>query len=710
MDGAGGVRRSPPASVRRARLGRRLRHRAERLGMRVDPRALTPAEGVRAALAVAPFLIARQALDIKLLGMSALAAFLTCLCDTGGPVNERVRPTLSYAIAGAVLVAAMGLARDAGAVAAVLAGGAVLFGCAMLRIYGQAGQTVGNLLGVAAVLALDHPLDPTAAAATCGAFLAGGLWASLLTLGLWRLHPHHPARRALSACYYALGSLTGDIVALATEGRSDPQRWSAHAREYRHETRERIETARQNLLGAVRWLGPGSVRAAQGLIRLEVAEQVFGHIVALSDMLEQDAGRPDRAAAFEAALHGMRRLRLLLRVLARAITTDRLERTRLIGQLIDGMDAQAAALPPGEPVRAALTAITERMRIAVTVSTAATAQPGVDAAGRPPPLLPRVLTTLRANLTWDSLPLRHALRVVVLGVPALGVTMIWYGPYVHWLTITLLVTLQPYYAQTFTRALERVGGTVLGGLFAAAIGLVFTTPTALTAGTIVFLLGAMSVRYVSFALFIAVLTPMIVLLSESSTPEHSELVVAAMRGGFTLLGGAIALAGCFLLWPAWEPARLAVELRTAITAHGAYAEAVLSWLLGEMPESELPARRRAAGLASNNVEASLSRALLEPARLDRRRLERAMLIDAALRRFSGRLSVLQLSAGQADQAAGLPAETLRAWRGWLVRSAEALAAGPPVVLDPRPPIDPSRPEADGLARMARQVELMAAAV
>ena len=708
MDGADGGGPSPSAPARRPPLGRRLLRIAERIGMRIDPRALTPTEGVRAALAVGPFLIARQALDIRLLGMSALAAFLTCLCDTGGPVNERVRPTLTYALAGTLLVAAMGLARDLGPVAAVTAGGVVLFGCAMMRIYGQAGQTVGNLLGVAAVLALDHPLDPAAAAATGGAFLAGGLWASLLTLGLWRLHPHQPARRALGACYHALSALVGDMTSVLTED-GDARRWARHAREYRRITRERIETARDNLLGAVRWLGPGSVRAAQGLIRLEVAEQVFGHIIALSDLLEPEGERPDRAQARLAALHGLRRLRLLLRVLARAITTDRLGHTRLIDQLLAGMDAQAATLPPDDPVGAALTAITERMRIAVTVTAPATARPGVDAAGRPPPLLPRLVTTLRANLTRDSLPLRHALRVVVLGVPALAVTMIWYGPYVHWLTITLLVTLQPYYAQTFTRALERVGGTVLGGLFAAAIGLLFTTPTALTTGTIVFLLGAMAVRYVSFALFIAVLTPMIVLLSESGLPGHSELMVAALRGGFTLLGGVIALAGCFLLWPAWDTTRLTAELRTAITAHGTYAAAVLSWLLGELPGTELPAMRRAAGLATNNVEASLSRALLEPARLDRRKLERAMLIDAALRRFAGRLSVLQLAGAQAGPATLLPAETLRAWREWLSRSAAALAAGPPVRLDARPAIDASLPGADGLARMARQLELMAAA-
>jgi uncharacterized membrane protein YccC len=675
--------------------------RLERFGIAFDPRAISPAEGVRAALAVTPFLAAKLYWPTPLLSLAALAAFLTCLCDTGGPVNERVRPTLAYAVSGSVLVALMGLLRGTGTLPAVAGGGFVLFACALLRIFGQTPQTIGNLLGVVAVLALDRPLPLAEALPVALCFLAGGVWASLLTLGLWRLHPHMPARRALASCYRALALLVGDLAGLLGTAPAAADAWSAHARRHRRAVRERIEVARANLLGAVRWLGPGSVRAAQGLIRLEVAEQVFARLIALSDLLEQDPPAETRLVATRV----LRRLRLMLRILSRAIITDRLGAVRLVEQVLHGMDDQAAALAAGDPVRATLGDITERMRMAVNLSAAATLQPGVGPAGERPKLLRRLWTILRANLNRNSLPLRHALRVVALTAPALALTVIWYGQYEHWLTITLLVTLQPYYAQTFTRALERVGGTVLGGLVAAALSLVFTTPLAMTIGTVVFLLGAMSIRYVGYGLFIAVLTPMIVLLAENTEPGRSELVVAAMRGSFTVLGGAIALAGVFLLWPSWEPQRLAEELRRAIAAHGAYADAVLARLLREPDAPDLDAARRAAGLASNNVEASLSRALLEPSRLDRRPLEAAMLVDAALRRMAGRLAVLALSDGRA-----LPAPSLRAWRGWIAQAVGALAAGAPARLPPRPDLESAHPAADSLLRIARQLELMAGAL
>ena len=57
---------------------------------------------------------------------------------------------------------------------------------------------VGNLLGVAVMLGVDHAasarMSPLARA---GVFLAGGLWSALLTLVIWRTHPHRRRARAV---------------------------------------------------------------------------------------------------------------------------------------------------------------------------------------------------------------------------------------------------------------------------------------------------------------------------------------------------------------------------------------------------------------------------------------------------------------------------------------------------------------------------------
>ncbi len=100
----------------------------------------------------------------------------------------------------------------------------------------------------------------------------------------------------------------------------------------------------------------------------------------------------------------------------------------------------------------------------------------------------------------------------------------------------------------------------------------------------------------------------------------------------------------------------------AITAHAAFAEAELGRAAGRGAAAAVDRARRAAGVASNNLETTLSRALHEPRRSQRGSLQSAMVVDAALRRMAGRLSALQLDPHHAD---GIAPEALRGWREWI---------------------------------------------
>ena len=298
----------------------------------------------------------------------------------------------------------------------------------------------------------------------------------------------------------------------------------------------------------------------------------------------------------------------------------------------------------GIPALAAVTdAIVERLRVAVTLTAPSGWTPG--ALPDTPPagtLRQRVLGPLQGNLTWQSAAFRHGLRTAVVAGPALALTLSLPGHYQHWLTITLILTMQPFYALTWQRALERIGGTVLGGVLAAGIALLCTSPLQIAAALFPLAVAAFTVRAVNFGAFMALLTPLVVLLTEFSRPGSGEWLIAFYRAGYTAAGGLLAVAGCLILWPSWEPDRLRRELEAAIAAHASFAEAEMNVLLGEGDAEAVEQARRAAGVASNNLETSLSRALNEPRRNQREALQSAMVIDAALRRMAGRLSALQL--------------------------------------------------------------------
>ena len=139
----------------------------------------------------------------------------------------------------------------------------------------------------------------------------------------------------------------------------------------------------------------------------------------------------------------------------------------------------------------------------------------------------------------------------------------------------------------------------------------------------------------------------------------------------------------------WKPAS-----PTAIRAHIAYVHAVFAALLEEQPAPAAP--RRAAGLASNNLEAALSRALLEPHRRQDRGHPRGAVVDAALRRMAGRLSVLSLDRPD------IPDADRPLWEAWQLWLEDCLSNN----RRPRPAL-PSGPGAETLGELARQAELIA---
>ena len=234
----------------------------------------------------------------------------------------------------------------------------------------------------------------------------------------------------------------------------------------------------------------------------------------------------------------------------------------------------------------------------------------------------------------------------------------------------LVMTMQPDVALTYARAFERIAGTILGGVM-AALATVCTTPLAITMALFPLGVIALSLRRVSFGLFITRLTPLVVLQSELGHPDESEVTIAAMRPLYALIGGSLAVAASLVLWPSREPDRVARDLRVAFLTHGACAAAEIDALRGRATDANVVAARRAAGVASNNLEATLQRALLEPGG-GAEVLGATLTIDAALRCMAGRITALHLAESERHD----PAPFL-AWADWITPVAAKLAGAIP---------------------------------
>jgi uncharacterized membrane protein YccC len=664
---------------------------------RIDLQMLSLKEGARAALSVAVIIAANAYFDWPPLFVAALAALNTCMCDPGGPIRRRFPALLAFTLLGALVMAGAGLARGGGIAVALPLGVFGIFCASFARIYGQTPQLLGTILGVMLVLALDRPLPDIAQAATAAAaFIGGGLWAIVLTLVIWRIYPDRPAQRATAAAYRALAVMAEGLRSLPDASAADEAAWTRFAQTHTAAVRAAVETARAATLELQRARGGPGNWLRRAAIRLEAAEQLLGTLSALASVLEH-ADAPQHAAA--AGL--LRRLQPALAALAEAIAGEGTAAILPLDQSIAAIVAEVQALPERDPVRVLGRRIAERLRVAQTLSVPANYLPGAGLDGTPPALRQRLLMPLAANLDWRSPALRHAARVAALAAPALAFTMLWFTPYDHWLTITIVMTTQPYFGLSYARVLQRIAGTIAGGLVATLVGLVCTTPAALAVAMFPLATITLAGRALSYGLFITWLTPLVVLLVDINQPGSSEWLVAGIRCLFTIAGGAVIVAGCFLLWPDFAPRQLAVEMRGAIAAVGRYAASVLSYLAGEAPAEAAGPGRREAGIALNSLETTISRTLLEPVARQPSLLRSASLVDAALRRCTGRLTAMTLDPAVPQQ---LPRSAWQAWRDWMSQSCAALAAG-----DPRLPPWPG-PSVESVARIARQFELMAGAL
>lgn len=659
-----------------------------RLPVALDPRGLRLGEGVRAGFAFGVIILIDAFVHWPPLLSMALAANLACFCDNGGPMRVRLRALTAFSLLGGLLWGGLGLMRPLGLPVVVPVACAVIFACAYARVWSVQAQSAGSVLVVVLCIALDRPLDLEEAAITALMFAAGGLWTTFLALVIWRLHPYRPAHRAVAEVWRGIARLSGDLERLLALPDPDAAAFDGHARAHRRGVRAGIETARTMILDLARSRERISDRTAQALLRLESAEQIFSALIAVTELIDSrpDVERRNLTKRF------LRRLRPLLVAIARAIRDDvSLDLARLepaIGRADEGLSA--------DPTLARLAeGIVGRVRIGAKLSTPQGYRPGGTLAeGGSLERRTRFLGPLRQNFTFASPNLRHAVRASVVAAPALAATLSYAGAFTHWLVMTVVLTMQPFYAATWQRALERIGGTVAGGLVGAVLAAYATTPLGQAGMILVLSVVGFAARQISYGFFVACLTPLVILLIELLEPGHSSWEIVGMRAGFTVLGGLIAVASCLLLWPVWEPDQVRRELRRALGAHADFAETLLLAKPGPAREAAIPMRNRATGLALNDLEAALSRALQQPRAGHHPEVEAAMVADATLRRIGARLTVLR----HALEVASVEAEV---WRVWIVESLRALGE------DRLLPGRPGRERDPSLARLVAQVDLLA---
>ena len=600
----------------------RIARRLERLAVAVTPEHIGVLEGVRAASAVAVVVAAGFWLHGPGLSWAAFGAFWTCLADAGGPCRSRLRAMGGFAIAGAI---AAWIASTAAGASPALAGAMLLpliFIPSLSGTYGAAAAQVGLLVTVVPVVAIAYPHDARSAAELTGLFFLGCLWAIVLCLVLWRIHPHAPVRRAIGSVLVRLSDMTSDLLARDRAGKhAGGSAWSDLNAEHRRSLRAALERAR-SLANALEIGRSGYMR------EIELADRIFAGLISVGHELEDGANTVPSAAE-------IKRLRQLAHVL-RDMAEQAAHRVPHVARLSpEWADTQAEPAAQettmGRAIDGAATAVTE-LRDALE-------HRAIDIQASPESERPGAIRLIKPV---PAATLRHAARVTIGVAVAYAIAVPMHLDFSYWATMATVVVLQPGATTTWPRSLERMAGSIAGGLLAAAILAAQPAPWVLL--LLIFpLAGAtIALRAVNYTAYVFFLTPLFILVIDVLQPAAGLPLARAIDN---VIGSLVGIATSALLWPDQGARAAGLMLAAAVKANLSFAAAVVA---GRDISPELERLRRKAGLASTAAEIMRHRMLLEG---QQRRAHLAEMggILSALRRLAGAATARTLASRSADE-------------------------------------------------------------
>jgi uncharacterized membrane protein YccC len=216
------------------------------------------------------------------------------------------------------------------------------------------------------------------------------------------------------------------------------------------------------------------------------------------------------------------------------------------------------------------------------------------------------------NLSLQSSVFKHASRVAIASIFGyIFVNLFAYGHHSYWVLMTIVFMLKPAFSLTKQRNIERIIGTVIGGLLGIALLLFVSNKEVLFGIMVVLMILNYSLVRINYLAMVLCLTPFVLILF--SLLGVSVLDVAKERILDTVLGCTIAFSAGYFLFPTWEAEYLEGYLLKMLQANKEYLNKIYEGLYGKQINLlEYKLVRKEVYVSSANVAAAFQRMLSEP--------------------------------------------------------------------------------------------------
>ncbi len=357
------------------------------------------------------------------------------------------------------------------------------------------------------------------------------------------------------------------------------------------------------------------------------------------------ADTPDRAGESGVRLARIRRAERFLKLAAQLRFDSRQTDGRLPNQTartppatgpadvesaaVAGESADAAE-PPGPPGTTGGWT-TEELLAAVGQARRADLDPKLERNDEPAISRPSVWQRLRPSLRPGSEGFAYTSRFSLVTAIGLLLSILSGVPHGGWVPLTSWRVLRPSYAVTITRAHQRVGGTIAGGLLAATALLLVQQ----VAWQVVVLAAAafvcFALRPINYGFYVVFATVVVLMLTGIGHP--TGVLVAVVRVAATLVGAALAVLGARYLFPSWTAVRSGAAVRAALAANRTYADTVAAAYRGDYDMAAVTAGRRHADAATAAAYSIADQMQLEPrgTRMEIAQVRHAVALNLRLR-------------------------------------------------------------------------------
>jgi uncharacterized membrane protein YccC len=219
----------------------------------------------------------------------------------------------------------------------------------------------------------------------------------------------------------------------------------------------------------------------------------------------------------------------------------------------------------------------------------------------------------RANLSLTSNHCRHAARVAIVCLLAYVFTLtVSEGPHSYWILLTIIVILKPGYSLTKQRNIERIIGTVIGGIIGLGVLTFFPTDAARFGFLVLFMLLTFSFIRIKYVVSVLFMTPYILIVF-SFTTSYNDSTVAWERIIDTFIGAGAAILGSYFVFPSWESYQLKTAVVDTLKSNVNYLKKMVE-RSSQNQESQSAYRlsRKASYVSSANLTTAFQRMLSEP--------------------------------------------------------------------------------------------------